>query len=96
MGKDQDSPRARRLDEPQRGDGLARPGRVLEPEPASGVRVLGRVNKLDVFVQLGVVLPVEWLLVLVAVLLELRVLLTRDGGRGQLRGLERRPRSVAT
>ena len=44
VGEDQHAARARGLDEAQRGDGLARARRVLEPEPAGGVRVLGAAS----------------------------------------------------
>src|SRR6202012_5861889 len=41
VGADQDTAGPRRLDEADRGDGLARPGRVLEPEAPRRARVLG-------------------------------------------------------
>ena len=41
VGEDQDAAGARGLDEADGGDGLARAGRVLEPEALAGVRVLG-------------------------------------------------------
>ncbi len=79
--------RARGLNEPERSDRLARPGRMLEPETPGGVRILRRVAQLDVLVKLGVILPVARLLILVAVLcvdVELLVLLAGDRGRRQL------------
>ena len=44
VGEDQDAAGARRLDEAERGDGLAGAGRVLEPEALGGVGVLGRLG----------------------------------------------------
>ncbi len=41
VGEDQHAAGARRLDEAERGDGLAGAGRVLEPEAAGGVGVVG-------------------------------------------------------
>ena len=65
VGEDQDAAGARGLDEPERGDRLPGAGRVLEPEAAVGVRVLGLLVELDVRVELGLgVLPVLGLLVL--------------------------------
>ena len=91
VGEDQDAARPRCLDEPERGDGLAGSGRVLEPEPAGGVRVLGLLRQLDVVVEAVVVLPVLRLLVLVPVLfvleLELGVLLAGDRRGRELRRL---------
>ena len=43
VGEDQDAAGARRLDEAERGDGLAGAGGVLEPEALGGVGVLGRL-----------------------------------------------------
>ena len=62
MGQDQDTAGPRRLDEPERGHGLAGAGGVLKPEPPVGVGILGLIRKLDILVAL--VLPVLWLLVL--------------------------------
>ena len=42
VGEDEDAAGPRRLDEAERGDALAGAGGVLEPEPAGGVRILGR------------------------------------------------------
>ena len=65
VGEDQHAARTRGLDEPERGDRLAGAGRVLEPEPLVGVRVLGALVELDVVVELvAIVLPVLGLLVL--------------------------------
>ena len=52
VGEDQYAAGPRGLDEAERGDRLAGAGRVLEPEPAVGVRVLGRFVELDVLVEL--------------------------------------------
>ena len=46
MGEDQDAAGARRLDEAQRGDGLAGAGGVLEPEALGGVGILGLLLEL--------------------------------------------------
>src|SRR5581483_5993842 len=46
VGQDQDAAGARGLDEAERGDGLAGPGRVLEPEALGGVGVLGLLAEL--------------------------------------------------
>ena len=43
VGEDQDAAGPGRLDEADRGDGLAGAGRVLEPEAARGAGVLGRL-----------------------------------------------------
>ena len=48
VGEDQDAAGARRLDEAQRGDGLAGAGGVLEPEALGGVGVLGLLLELAV------------------------------------------------
>ena len=49
VGEDQHAARARRLDEAERGDRLARSGGVLEPEALRRVRVLGAVRERLVF-----------------------------------------------
>ena len=46
VGEDQHAAGARRLDEAERGDGLAGAGRVLEPEALGGVGVLGLLAEL--------------------------------------------------
>ena len=52
MGQDQHSAGPRRLDEAERGDGLAGAGGVLEPEATVGAGVLGRALGGDVLVEL--------------------------------------------
>ena len=46
MGEDEDAAGARRLDEAERGDGLAGARGVLEPEALAGVGILGRLREL--------------------------------------------------
>ena len=61
VGQDQHAAGPRGLDEPQRGDGLARSGGVLEPEPLGRVWILGLLFELALLV---LALPVLRLLVL--------------------------------
>src|SRR5204862_5576345 len=67
VGQDQDAAGARGVDEAERGHRLAGAGRVLEPEAAGGIRVLGLLVDLDVVVQLAarVAVPGVGLLLLV-------------------------------
>jgi hypothetical protein len=83
VGQDEDPARPRRLDEPERGDRLARARRVLEPEALVGVRVVGHLAR-RLGVALRLVGPVLRLL-LGLVLLEVgrQRLLARDAGRRQ-------------
>ena len=67
VGQDQDAAGARRLDEAERGDRLARAGGVLEPEALGRVGILGLLVELGVVVVVGVGAPVERLLRLVLV-----------------------------
>ncbi len=73
VGEDQDAAGARRFDEAERRDRLARAGGVLEPEALGGVRVLGLLVQLALRLVL-LVLPVLRLLVLGALVLVLRAL----------------------
>ena len=84
MGQDQDAAGPGPLDEPECGDGLARAGGMLEPEPLVGVRVLWRFGR-DVLVDTAVVAPVLRLLVVVLPVLEVLVLLARDRRGGEQR-----------
>jgi len=88
VGEDQHAAGARGLDEAEGRDRLAGAGRVLEPEPARGVGVLGLLGELDVVVDISLVLPVLGLLVRLA-LLEVLLLLARDGRGGQQLRLDR-------
>jgi hypothetical protein len=98
MGEDQHPAGSRGLDEPQRRDGLAGSGRVLEPEPLGGVGVLRLLFELAV---LALALPVLRLfvlglglvevdLLLVVVLVVLLVVLFRVGVRSDPSGRRRR------
>ena len=62
VGEDQDAAGAAGIDEPDRGDGLPGPGRVLEPEPAARPGILGRLGDDVRVLGLGLV-PVLRLLV---------------------------------
>ncbi len=79
VGEDEDAAGARGLDEAERGDSLAGPGGVLEPEALAGVRVLRRFAELLRVVsgRFGPVLGLLWLVVLV------ELLLAGDAGRGE-------------
>ena len=73
VGEDQDATGAGRLDEADGGDGLARAGRVLEPEAPARARVLGRLGDNLVLFVGGLVLPVLRLLVRLELLVQLGV-----------------------
>ncbi len=64
VGEDQDAAGPRGLDEADRGDGLAGAGRVLEPEAATGVGIIGDFGDEVVVLLLVGLVPVLWLLVL--------------------------------
>ena len=88
--EDQDRAGPRGLDEAERGDGLAGPGRVLEPEAAGGVGILGLLlDRQGVRVDLAALVPVLRLLGLVLV----EILLAGDARRGQ-RAVQRGQRAV--
>ena len=98
VGEDQDAAGARSLDEAERGNGLAGAGRMLEPEALVGVGIL-RLLLGDVRIEVFLVLPVERLLVVLALaVLDVLVLFfARDRRRRELRRLRRlgRPGSRA-
>jgi hypothetical protein len=81
VGEDQRAAGARRLDEAERGDRLAGAGGVLEPEALARVGILGRLGQL-IGVLTARVLPVLWLVGLVAVLILFVVELLLAGDRG--------------
>ena len=72
-----------RLDEAERGDRLAGPGGVLEPEAAGGAGVLFLGVGRGLLLGLLGRIPVEWLLLDQLVALDLHL------GRGQLLGRRR-------
>ena len=93
VGEDQRAAGPRCLDEAQRGNRLAGPRRMLEPEALGGVRILGLLLEL-LLRDLGglrLVVPVLRLLGLVVVV---EVLLAGDAGGDQDRRLVERPGAV--